>query len=206
VVRRRRNAPLPAAGLAAVVVARRRRPSPASVVGVPISPARRRAWPPVATAWVPVRRRAMPASCGGASCALRSRGDLRPGSKGPFVVAGARRRCGGAFPLAILFRGSAGGGAASGAGRKTIRTLPRCCTGKASISAQMRTNNASRSARSSLNTRILTNSCAVSAASISCSTAGVSPSRPMLTTGWRPCALARWARRCAGVSFSIGVV
>ena len=49
----------------------------------------------------------------------------------------------------------------------------------------------------SLNTRILMSSCAIRLTSISCSTEGVRPCWPMLTTACRWCAFARSARRSA---------
>lgn len=93
-----------------------------------------------------------------------------------------------------------GSGAGFGTGRQRISSLPRCWTGAASRLSQMPARCASRSSRSSECTRTLTSSCAVSATSISCSTAGESPAWPIATTGWSGCARARSSRRCEGVS------
>ena len=73
----------------------------------------------------------------------------------------------------------------SGFLRHTIRSLPNCCTGTHASALQICSSKLARSARSSLNTRILISSCAVNATSTSWSTAGVRPCAPMATTGWR---------------------
>ena len=68
-------------------------------------------------------------------------------------------------------------------GRQSTSSLPMCWIGaapKASLSSPSR---ASRAARSSEKTRILTRPWASSAASISRRTAGVAPSWPIATTG-----------------------
>ncbi len=90
--------------------------------------------------------------------------------------------------------------ALSGFARQTTRSLPKCCTGAQSRASHTVASIAWRSTRESLCTRILTSSCARSARSISCWTAGVSPCCPMKTTGSRWCALARISRRSVEVS------
>ena len=55
----------------------------------------------------------------------------------------------------------------AGRGRHSTRSLPICWTGAQSSASAMRVNSDSRSYRSSLNTRTLMSSCAVSATSIS---------------------------------------
>ena len=92
------------------------------------------------------------------------------------------------------------GASSSGCGRQTIRSLPRCWTGAASSSLQIRRSTSSRTARSSAATRTLMSSWARRLVSISFSTAGVSPWWPTMTTGWSVCAFARSARRSGGGS------
>jgi len=89
--------------------------------------------------------------------------------------------------------------ASTGRGRQTISSLPRCWTGAASSSAQMRASAASRAARSPSAQRTLMSSWAVSDESISFSTAAVSPWWPMITTGSSAWARARSARLSEGV-------
>ncbi len=85
----------------------------------------------------------------------------------------ARRRAG--LVVDGLFESAAAAEAASsGCGRQTISSLPRCWTGAASSSAQMRASAASRAARSPSAQRTLMSSWALRLESISFSTAGVS--------------------------------
>jgi len=114
-----------------------------------------------------------------------------------------RRTCGAFFAADF---GLAVSGSDGGSGRKITRSLPMCWTGVASSSVQIRSSAASRAARSSLAMRTLINSCALRLTSISCSTEGVSPCWPTLTTGRSACARARKARRSAGVRVGMGQV
>lgn len=63
-----------------------------------------------------------------------------------------------------------------------------CCTGAALSAAQMRARQDSRSLRSALATRTFISSWLFRPASISRSTASVSPLSPIATTGCRRCA------------------
>jgi len=127
--------------------------------------------------------------------ALPVAGTFAPGARGAPSV---RRR----DDLVVdgLFESAAAAAAASsGRGRQTIRSLPRCWTGAASSSAQMRASAASRASRSPSAQRTLMSSWAVSDESISFSTAGVRPWWPMITTGSSVWARARSWRRSEGV-------
>lgn len=118
----------------------------------------------------------------------------------------SRRRVAGAaglFRLREGFGDRAGAADGGGAGRHTTSSLPMCCTGAARSSAQMRASSPSRAPWSALNTRTLMSSCASRLTSISCSTLAVRPCWPTRTTGCSRCALARSARRSAGVSESM---
>ena len=162
----------------------------------PARRARRRLAP-----WITLRRGAVRfAPRGGRARARRSASCAVPGFPATAAVVSAASR---AFRSGGRGRRATGSGSGGGAGRQSVRTLPRCCTGAASSSAQIRASSASRSSRSSLNTRILMSSCASSVTSISCSTAGVRPCWPIATTGCSGCALARSARRSAGVRVRI---
>ena len=148
--------------------------------------------------------------CAGARAAPRARGRLRA----PSAVFAPRRACfeargaGSADgrrgrPFVVDFLSAATervGASSSGCGRQTIRSLPRCWTGAASSSLQIRRSTSSRTARSSSATRTLMSSWARRLVSISFSTAGVSPWWPTMTTGWSVCAFARSARRSGGGS------
>jgi len=90
------------------------------------------------------------------------------------------------------------GSASTGRGRQRTRSLPICWTGAQPSAPQIRARSESRSGRSSVKTRTLMSSCAVSATSASCRTAGVSPWCPIDTTGCRWWARARSSRRNAG--------
>lgn len=75
-------------------------------------------------------------------------------------------------------------GVASGLGRHSTSRLPMCCTGAQSSRSQISAMSASRTSRSG-RPPMLMSSCAVSARSISASTASVRPLLAMMTTGLR---------------------
>ena len=107
-----------------------------------------------------------------ASCrANREEGRLTACAAAGSVAGGLRCLSRRGLSVAALRRG-AGASSFFGAGRQTMRSLPRCWTAAAPSSSQMRVSIASRSARASLHTRTLINSCAFRLTSISCSTAG----------------------------------
>mmetsp|Transcript_53299 Transcript_53299/g.125214 ORF Transcript_53299/g.125214 Transcript_53299/m.125214 type:complete len:310 (-) Transcript_53299:519-1448(-) len=87
----------------------------------------------------------------------------------------------------------------SGMGRHSTSSLPMCWMGAAFSSSQSWANIASRAVRSSPSTRTLMSPCDFSAASVSFTTAGVRPSPPIITTGSRWWASARFSLRWAGV-------
>ena len=88
-------------------------------------------------------------------------------------------------------RGATGSGSGGGTGRQIVRILPRCCTGAASRPSQIRGQQRLAFASIVAEHADLDQLCARRLTSISCSTAGVSPWWPMVTTGWSGCALAR---------------
>ena len=105
-----------------------------------------------------VRARALPVGvAGGAPAVRRRRG--KPG----VCRAGSRPDC------------NASSAFGSGRARHSTSSLPICWTGAQSSACAMRPSIDSRCRRSSLKTRTLINSCAVSATSISCRTESVKP-------------------------------
>jgi hypothetical protein len=73
----------------------------------------------------------------------------------------------------------------SGLGRHTTRSFPMACTGAQPRRAQISSSICRRLSRSSPRTRILMRPCALSARSVSASTASVRPASPTTTTGSR---------------------